>query len=116
MLQQVVPDDTFVISLSTALGMGEYLVALLNTVIQNLPELELRMMRNTLEQSVALADDLLFNISISSPFDTLTINDGAHILLSACGCFLILTSLHRPWHRWLQQHYYDSPHPWQGPL
>lgn len=69
-------DDTFVVSSSTALNMGEHLLALLNTVIQNLPEQELRKMREALYQSVSFTDDLLYNISISSTFDMLTVSDG----------------------------------------
>jgi hypothetical protein len=80
MFLQATHDDTFVISSSTALSMGEHLLDLLSTLIQNLPESELRTMRDALNHSVTLADELLYNISLSSPFDTLTINDGTCVL------------------------------------
>lgn len=68
-----------VISPATALGMGEHLVTLLNTVLQNLPERELRRLLPALERSVCLADELINNLSVSSNFDLLTINQGARI-------------------------------------
>lgn len=77
-------NDTFIVSSSTALSMGEHLVLLVNTVIQNLPESELRRMRSALEDSVRLADDLIYNILISSTFNMLTLNDGAQTQLPFC--------------------------------
>ena len=77
------PDDTFLISSSTALGMAENLVVLLNTVVKNLPEPELRQVRGALENSVRLADELLYNIAISSTFEMLTLSDGMFSLPSA---------------------------------
>lgn len=69
--------DDLVISSSTALAISENLLAILNTIIQSLPEHELRKLRSTIEQSVRLADDLLYNLSVSSTFHMLTMNDGA---------------------------------------
>jgi hypothetical protein len=89
MSQATHDDDTFVISSSTALGMAEYLLALLNTVVQNLPASDLRRMRNAMDQSVTLIDDLLYSISISSTFDTLTISDGMCIYLQLSVVFLL---------------------------
>ena len=107
-------DDTFVISSSTALGMGEYTLALLNIIIQNLPESELRRMRDALYHSVSLADDLLYNISISSTFDVLTINDGICVLLSVFRCFLLISkSLCPPQCQRHRRNFRGLPHPWQ---
>lgn len=69
-------DDVFAVSSSTALGMGENLLNLLNTVIMNLPESELRRIRLAMEHSLNLADDLLYSVSASSAFDRLTMSDG----------------------------------------
>ena len=85
-------DDTFVISSATALTMGEQLLFLMNTVAQNLPEAELRMLRNSLGQSLALADDLLYSISLSSRLDVLTINGGTYAVSSAFCPFFIPAS------------------------
>lgn len=69
-------EDVFVVTSSTGLQMAESLLRLLDTVVGNLPEAELRRIRNAMEHSVRLADDLLFSISISSGFEMLTTNDG----------------------------------------
>ena len=66
-----------VVSPSTALGMGEHLISLLDTIIQNLPEKELRKIRSAMAESISLADLVLENLSVSSTFDMLTVNDGA---------------------------------------
>ena len=50
----------------------------LDTVLNNLPELELRKIRDALEHSVGVADDILFNMTISSGFDILTLSDGLY--------------------------------------
>ena len=69
--------DVFLVSSSTALGMAEDLVLVLNTIIRNLPEPELRRVHNALERSVRIADDILCNIAISATFDVLSLSDGA---------------------------------------
>ena len=71
--------DDLVISSSTALAISENLLAILNTIIQSLPEHELRKLRSTIEQSVHLADDLLYNLSVSSTFHMLNMNDGTRV-------------------------------------
>lgn len=76
------PDDIFTISSSTALGMAENLVLLLNSLVKNLPERELRKVRNALERTVHVADDLLLNITISSGFNMLTLSDGVYRSIS----------------------------------
>ena len=93
------PDDTFLISSSTALGMAENLVILLNTVVKNLPEPELRQVRGALENSVHLADELLYNIAISSTFEMLTLSDGMFSLPSAPVRKQTYSpeSVHHPW-------------------
>ena len=68
--------DAFLVSSSTALGMAEDLVHILNTIIRNLPEPELRRVHNALERSVRMADDILCNIAISATFDVLSLSDG----------------------------------------
>lgn len=75
----------FVVSSSTALEMAEHLLGVLNTIVLNLPELELRSVRNAMGRSVTLADDLLCNLSISSAFEILT-NDGT------CAASLLVAS------------------------
>jgi len=70
------PDDVFLVSSPTALGMAENLVLVVNTMIRNLPEGELRRMRNSLVNSVRLVDDTLCNIAISSTFDMLSVSEG----------------------------------------
>lgn len=72
------PDDIFIVSSSTALGIAKNLVHTLDTVLNNLPELELRKIRDALEHSVGVADDILFNMTISSGFDILTLSDGLY--------------------------------------
>jgi hypothetical protein len=89
MYYQTAHDDAFVISSTTALGMGEHLLSLLDTLIQNLPESELREMRRGLNQSRALVDGLLSNIALSSPFDALTVSDGMCILSSFSDSYLL---------------------------
>ena len=76
------PDDPVILP-PTALAIGENLVAILNTIISNLPENELRKMRFAVEQSVRLADDLLYNLSVSSTFYMLNMNEGARVFLSS---------------------------------
>lgn len=80
---QVMHDDTFIISSSTALGMAEYLLTLLNTVTQNLPEPELHKMRDAMDHSVALVDERLHSMAVSSAFDALTVDDGTCVFPSA---------------------------------
>ena len=72
------PDDIFTVSSSTALTIAENLVFLLSTVVSNLPEAELREIRDALEHTIHVADDLLFNMTVSSSFDTLALNDGLY--------------------------------------
>lgn len=81
------PDDVFLVSPSTALGMAENLVQLLHTIVKNLPEAELRQVRAAMEDSVRLADELLYNIAISSTFEMLTLNDGMCALPSVSSPF-----------------------------
>ena len=71
------PDDAFLIPSSTALVMTEHLVYLLDTMIKNLPEFELRMVYRALEHSLRIADDLLFKMSILSTFGMLSPSDCA---------------------------------------
>ena len=87
MFTQEAQDDIFIISLSTALGMGQHLLILLNTVIQNLPESELRRVHDTMGQSVTLANKLLEKMSLSSTFNTLTVDDGTCISPSVLDLF-----------------------------
>lgn len=75
-------DDTFTISSLTALGMGEHLLILLNTVVQNLPEAELRKMRSALNRSLTAADNILYNMALSSSVDALTVSDS--MCISPC--------------------------------
>ena len=82
--------DTFVVSSATALTVGEQLLFIMNTVAQNLPESELCILRDSLSQSLALADDLLYNFSLSSRLDVLTINDGTYVVSSVFVPFLYL--------------------------
>jgi hypothetical protein len=56
----------------TALGMAKHLIILLNTIFGNLLEPEPREVRGALERSVYVADEPLYNIAISSTFETLT--------------------------------------------
>lgn len=72
------PDDVFTVSSSTALAMAENLLLSLNIVVGNLPEIELRKIRDALENSLRVTDDLLFNITICSAFDVLTLGDGMY--------------------------------------
>lgn len=91
-MSQQTHDDIFILSSYTAVGMAEYLLAILNTVIHNLPEPELRKMRESLDRSVTRADELLYNIAISSSFEMLTVDDGMCILPSAFCHFPIFSS------------------------
>lgn len=70
------PDRVFLVSSSTAVGMAEDLVLILNTIIRNLPEPELRRVHNALEHSIRIADDMLCNTAISATFDVLSLSDG----------------------------------------
>jgi hypothetical protein len=56
--------------------MAENLLYLLNTVIGNLPESELRTVRDAVQNSLRVADDQLLNHSISSTFDMLSVGEG----------------------------------------
>lgn len=69
-------DDAFVISSSAALEMAENLVLTLNTVIKSLPEAELRKLRSALGRCVRISDDILYNMTMSSTFYALTLDDG----------------------------------------
>ena len=69
-------EDLFIVTSSTALAMALNLMGLLNTIVESLPEPELRTIRDAMEQSIHTADDLLFNFSISSDFDMLTVGEG----------------------------------------
>ena len=91
-MSQQTHDDVFVLSSYAAIGMAEYLLAILNTVIHNLPEPELRKMRKSLDRSVTRTDELLYNIAISSSFEMLTVDDGMYILSSAFCHFPIFSS------------------------
>ena len=72
------PNDVFIVSASTGLEMAENLLLTLNTIIKNLPEPELRTMRDELEVSLYTADDLLLNIIISSDFETLSVSSSVY--------------------------------------
>lgn len=72
------PDDTFLVSSATALGMAENLIIVLNSIMGNLPESELRRVRSAMEHSVRVADDILYNAALTSTFDVLTLNDGMY--------------------------------------
>ena len=76
MMYTPMSDDVFLVSSPTALWMAENLVLVLNTMIRNLPEAELRRMRVALVNSVHAVDDMLCNIAISSTFDMLSVSDG----------------------------------------
>ena len=76
------PDNVFTISSLTALGMAENLILLLNSLVENLPERELRKVRDALERTVHIADNLLLNMTISSGFDMLTLSDGVYRSIS----------------------------------
>ena len=73
------PNDVFLVSSTTALAMAENLLLVLNAIMGNLPESELRRIRSAMEHSVRVADDILYNITITSTFDVLTLNDGRWI-------------------------------------
>jgi len=68
-------DDRFLISSSTALDMTENLVRLLDTMIKNLPESELRWVYNALGNSLRIVDDIMYKITTSSTFDVLPLSD-----------------------------------------
>ena len=86
-------DDLFVITSSTSLKMAENLVLVLETFIQNLPEEELRKLRDRMEHSLQVADDILFNIATAG-FDMLSISDGTYqcFILSAISLTLSTVS------------------------
>lgn len=73
------PDDAFLVSSTTALEIAENLVLLLDTMISNLPENELRKMRCALGHSLRIADDILFKVTVSSTFDMFSFSDGAYM-------------------------------------
>jgi hypothetical protein len=73
------PDDVVTLSSLTALGMGENLILTLNTIIMSLPEAELRRIHQVMGETIRLTDDLLENLSISSAFEMLSMNDGTFI-------------------------------------
>ncbi|KAF9779416.1 hypothetical protein BJ322DRAFT_1024327 [Thelephora terrestris] len=75
------PDDIFSIASSTAVGMGENLVTTLNTIIMNLPEADLRKVRDAVNRSLQLADDLLHHFPISPAFEFVSTSDGGLIQL-----------------------------------
>lgn len=77
------PNDVFQIPPSTALEMAQGVMLTLNTIIRHLPERELREMRSSLEVSLCVVEDLLLGGTISSSFETLTINGGVYGSLSA---------------------------------
>ena len=82
-MSQQTHNDIFILSSYTAVGMAKYLLAILNTVIHNLPEPELCKMRESLDRLVTCADKLLYNIAISLSFEMLTVDNGMCILPSA---------------------------------
>ena len=86
-------DDLFVVTSSTSLKMAENLVLVLETFIQNLPEEELRKLRDRMEHSLHVADDILFNIATAG-FDMLSISDGTYqcFILSAISLTLSTVS------------------------
>ena len=94
----VTPNDPFVVSSSTALGMSEHLLLVLNTIIKNLPESELREVRASLEETANVADDILYNMMISSTFEMLSVNEGTCAYPSLFISVLIpfLNSVHHP--------------------
>lgn len=71
--------DTLLISSQTALEIAENLVNLVGTVVRNLPEHELRIIQLALEDVARVVDDSLYNLTISSSFDMLTLNDGSYL-------------------------------------
>jgi hypothetical protein len=73
------PDDIVTLSSLTALGMGENLISTLNTIIMSLPEAELRRIHQVMGDTLRLTDELLDNLSISSAFEMLSMNDGTFI-------------------------------------
>ena len=92
-------DDTFTIPSLAALGMSETLVLLLNAMIRNLPEPELRTLRATLQESVNTADDILYNMMISSTFEMLSVSGSklTHPLVSIYILNSLLSSVHHLW-------------------
>lgn len=70
-------EDLFVVTSSTALGMAEDLMRLLSTIMENLPEAELRRIRGSLERSINDVDDLLLRRSVFYGFKVFSIGEGA---------------------------------------
>ena len=75
--------DLFVITASTSFRMAENLLRVLESFIQNLPEDKLRRLRDAMEHSVRVADDILFNFSTSA-FEALSVSDGWYRILLFC--------------------------------
>ena len=75
--------DLFVLTSSTSFRMAENLLRVLDSFIQNLPEEELRKLRDAMEHSVHVADDILFSFSAAA-FDTLSISEGRYRILLFC--------------------------------
>ena len=73
------PNDLFLVSSTTALAMAENLLLVLNAIMGNLPESELRKIRSAMEHSVRVADDILYSTAIASTFDVLSLNDGGWV-------------------------------------
>ena len=92
-------NDPFVVSPSTAVGMSEHLLIVLNTIIKNLPESELREVRASLEETSNVADDILYNMTISSTFEMLSVNEGMctylSLFISVSISFLIASTIPR---------------------
>lgn len=69
-------DDIFILSSATALGIGESLILTLISIIVNLPEHELHLLRRGIANVLHIADDQLQNLSIPPGFEMLSLSDG----------------------------------------
>lgn len=72
-------NNTFSIPSSTALGVSENLMRLLNDMIPGLPVLELRKLRNELKHTLRVAEEALYIADPSIGFDMLTLGDGTYL-------------------------------------
>src|ERR1700753_1460234 len=69
-------NNTFIVSSTTALSMGEHLIHALNNIVVNLPVPELHKICGELRRTVRVAEDILYSEDIPAGFDMLTLNDG----------------------------------------
>lgn len=102
--------------LHDALGIGEQLVIVLNSIIQDLPEDELLEIRSTLERSIGLVDDVLYQVSLSN-FEMLTVSDGMSRLtypLLSLTFFSLASIYHHRLHRLNCQHKVPFSHRERG--